>query len=344
MSIAEHELAPVRRMRSRVASIATGKTGAAQEVFSDTLATRQPSSSKRARKGRVLKLVRRVHLYLGLALLPWVLLYGLTAVLFNHASWMGGDPSRTLSAQELAAAGFDSLPSAERSAERAIELLSAAAPGAALALVPDSALWLGSIDLNGRTPNGGLRLLADPNGRGGVLSHAREGNEASAPPAPEWTRLRELGDWQSVPAAARSEYVQGARALYASAGVAIEAIGLRRLPELRFAVEQDGRTYSCDLGADGALEVQPAAQVGTWRERLLRLHKLHGDPGYAGARRVWSLLVDAMGLAMIAWGLSGVVMWWAIRPTRRIGLLAIGAGCAAMAALALALWSALGLG
>lgn len=195
-------------------------------------------------------------------------------------------------------------------------------------------------------PHGGLRLLANPYGRGGLLRHAREPGDselALALPAHEWTRLRELDGWQALPSSARADFVQGARAIYASAGSEVEALGLRRLPELRFAVEQDGRTYSCDLGAEGALEVEPVVHVGRWRERLLRLHQLHGDPGYAGARRVWAVVVDAMGVAMIAWGLSGLVMWWTIKPARRIGSLALGAGCAAMAALALALWSALGL-
>ena len=33
------------------------------------------------------KLIRRVHLYLGLALLPWVLLYGLTVTFLIGNLW-----------------------------------------------------------------------------------------------------------------------------------------------------------------------------------------------------------------------------------------------------------------
>ena len=42
-----------------------------------------------------MKLVRRMHLYAGLFLAPWVAMYGLSGLIFNHWSWFapGGDPS-----------------------------------------------------------------------------------------------------------------------------------------------------------------------------------------------------------------------------------------------------------
>ena len=43
-----------------------------------------PSMTKRRRRQRLILLARRLHLYFGLFLLPWVLLYGLTAIFFNH--------------------------------------------------------------------------------------------------------------------------------------------------------------------------------------------------------------------------------------------------------------------
>ena len=39
-------------------------------------------------RGKLVKAVRRVHLYFGLFLVPWVMLYGFTALLFNHPDWM----------------------------------------------------------------------------------------------------------------------------------------------------------------------------------------------------------------------------------------------------------------
>ena len=42
---------------------------------------------------RVAHLLRRVHLFLGLFLLPWAVLYGVTAFLFNHPAAFSDNPT-----------------------------------------------------------------------------------------------------------------------------------------------------------------------------------------------------------------------------------------------------------
>ena len=42
----------------------------------------------KSQKRKLHKAVRRVHLYLGLILIPWLFLYGVTALLFNHGMWL----------------------------------------------------------------------------------------------------------------------------------------------------------------------------------------------------------------------------------------------------------------
>jgi hypothetical protein len=44
----------------------------------------EPVPRQRSMVSRVLQVLRRSHLYLGLALFPWAILYGVTAFLFNH--------------------------------------------------------------------------------------------------------------------------------------------------------------------------------------------------------------------------------------------------------------------
>ena len=39
--------------------------------------------------------LRRVHLYFGLLLFPWALLYGVTAFLFNHPTAFSEQPTTT---------------------------------------------------------------------------------------------------------------------------------------------------------------------------------------------------------------------------------------------------------
>jgi hypothetical protein len=59
------------------------------------------------------------------------------------------------------------------------------------------------------------------------------------------------------------------------------------------------------------------------RRFLTRLHLAHGFPGAVNWRWVWALVVDAMAFVMIFWGVSGLLMWWQIKATRRIGFVLI---------------------
>ncbi len=47
-------------------------------------------------------LLRRTHLYAGLLMLPWVLLYGVTGILFNHPTWFSDQTLYTFDAQQAA--------------------------------------------------------------------------------------------------------------------------------------------------------------------------------------------------------------------------------------------------
>ena len=64
---------------------------------------------------------------------------------------------------------------------------------------------------------------------------------------------------------------------------------------------------------------------------FLRLHTSHGRPPHWNGRMFWSMFVDAMAIAMVIWGLTGLVMWWQIKRTRIIGaaVIAVSMMCAA---------------
>ena len=64
--------------------------------------------------------IRRIHLYSGLFMLPWVLLYGFTALLFNHPNTMT-DGNTEVTSFELKEEEKSSLPSAREIAEEIVE-------------------------------------------------------------------------------------------------------------------------------------------------------------------------------------------------------------------------------
>src|SRR5262245_625774 len=59
---------------------------------------------------RVMHAIRRTHLYFGLFLLPWAVLYGITGFLFNHPSAFADAPTATFGKSELAGTPMESLP------------------------------------------------------------------------------------------------------------------------------------------------------------------------------------------------------------------------------------------
>ena len=77
------------------------------------------------------------------------------------------------------------------------------------------------------------------------------------------------------------------------------------------------------------------------RRFLLRLHTAHGYPGEANARWYWAVVVDAMAFVMVFWGLTGLVMWWQIKATRRAGAVVLTLSAVAATALGFAMHSAM---
>lgn len=284
--------------------------------------------------------VRRAHLYSGLALLPWVVLYGATALLFNHGTWWSASRAGELDRTQLAQ-GLRELPSA---AEQADALVRGWGSTGGLRVLPGSARWIGGLQLSaaGRDASGDdvdVRLAIDPEGRGGSLrwSPRREAQER-----PPWSEVaggrvrRELDD------DVRASLVAAASAAARGRGLELDAVEVRRLPELEFEVVDGDASWTCSVAGDGKLEVARGDAPTDWRRRLLRLHVQHGDPGHSGARRTWGLIVDVVGAAMLLWGASGVAMWWSLRPTRRLGGLLLASGVLALAGMAAGLWAELG--
>lgn len=282
-------------------------------------------------------------MYAGLTLVPWVILYGVTAVMFNHGSWFTPTRALEVSASDLASGPTAALPSAAEIAAEVIAQLERAGGDAPLelSLVDESARWVGSFSTSARTETDRLRISFDPLGRGGKVS--------ATPVAPEDAEAEDLFTREELDAldlsfAPTEEDVdEQFRRLAALHDLEVTELSRRRWPSVEFDVERGGELYSCDVGMDGEVEFGPSRGPSTVRRKLLRLHVQHGDSGYGGWRRVWALVVDIKGISMIGWGLTGVVMWWSIKKTRRIGAWSMAAGFVTMAILAVAVWRVTGM-
>lgn len=281
----------------------------------DTSTSAHRSPKTRSTKSRAYLVIRRVHLYLGLALLPFVALYGATALFFNHASWFRDIEERPLDAHivaqsELVALGADPLALARAVAPTSIE--------------PLEAHWEGSWTFESRGDGRVERLDVDPAGRGGRLLAWPEDSKPRTS-MPGTIAASSLPTWREPLALAGT--------LAPRVGARDEALVLKRAPKLAIAYVENGQPLLARWDpANGAIRV---VENGDHEpvELLLSLHKAHGSPGYVDARWWWSWIVDAMGFAMLAWAASGVVLWWSIRAVRRAGLVALAVAAVAFVAL-----------
>lgn len=291
--------------------------------------TRPVAPRLRARRvwGRALLIARRVHLYLGLALLPWALLYGVTAILFNHPTLLADAQVTTLAAPGL------SFPAPESLAAALVAEV-AATTTHALALQPGSAAW--EHDPFWRFSAPGAEHAVSHTGPEAVSLRT---SSRPAPPPDPLAAQPGLTSGQAELAAATALVTSLVRAQ------GLEPGRVRELtPELELTLIVDGQPCAAryDL-REGKLTCRPpgAARQLSWRAFLTRLHTTHGYPSQAGARLGWVLVADLMGGALVMWALTGLLMWMPMRGALRgWGLLALGLGAATAVALAIGMHAA----
>ncbi|MBL8898411.1 MAG: PepSY domain-containing protein [Planctomycetes bacterium] len=286
----------------------------------------------RWRFSSAMKLVRRFHLYSGLALVPFVVLYGVTAWLFNHPGVGAEGQARTLPAAELDAQGRRSLPLPLELAQQVLEGVGEPS----WTLDPRSDVrYRGRLALQGRTADLDHALSIDePNGSARWTERPRAARGEPERRAIELPVVRE----------ALASATEAALAAMRTAGPAPSELRVRSAPVLELGLLADGekRRASYDL-AKGELVVHPAGAepARSLRSFLLRLHTAHGYPAELGPRTAWALLVDLMAAALVIWALSGLLMWWQMKLLRRAGLLALGAGALAALVLGERMWGVL---
>jgi hypothetical protein len=275
------------------------------------------------RAGRATKLLRRAHMYAGLIMLPWILFFGVSGLLFNHPNLGEEVRGRRVDAAQLRQLGFAPWH-AQRAAERVVQALNAAPRAGARPFVLDESYesqFSGFGVLSAKAPAGHFMLLLDVERARGVLAE-----RSARPPADAgvFPRLElQLPEFSVV------QLEQQLAGLLAARGEASEPLRAhpKIAPELRLRV-RDATGASWNLTFDtrsGAVsgrrsEDWPNLGVG---QVLAKMHTTHHFPLRVGPLWFWALFEDLLGVTMVFWALSGLWMWWKIKPTRLIGALAL---------------------
>lgn len=292
-------------------------------------APKQKSKYQKLGRG-LLMLFRRVHLYSGLFMFPWVLLYGFTGWFFNHPRVLTGGQVVNYQSHDVLNGDFAKLPSAEQTAVSVVDAMNETSRkngGPRVTLLPtrtpafrDHIQFTVPMDggrheirVNPATGDGQIRtILLDGKAKTAAIKNPLQGvpNEPVKP-----TALTEVT--KQIPA------------LLKDLGLESRS-NVRRMGQLRvdFLVEADGVpclvTYNLANGSIASVVNQhrPAIEPKRLMERM---HLTHTYTPTHDARWFWALVVDAMFVSMVFWAISGLLMWWQVKRTRLwgVGVLAL---------------------
>ena len=308
---------------------------------------------------RAMLAVRRVHLYLGLFLLPWAILYGVTAFLFNHPAAFADAPTVNFGPAATAGTALDGLPSPDAQAAAVVVALNLrAGSGTPYAVGEGGAKYAGRDYLFGTARSGDrtFSLLYE------VAANCGTVRETTAPPVvtpepapfavgrakPKGVAAPEPVEALNVPGTLAERFRAAGPTVLERCGFPPAEVTVTSTPDLSFPLVADGRAWTATYNPlTGTLSGVPAGgeavtPPGSARRFLLRLHTTHGYPGRLNARWLYAVVVDAMAFVLCFWGASGLLMWWQVKSTRRPGFIVLALGAATAAALGVAMAGVMG--
>jgi hypothetical protein len=308
---------------------------------------------------RLMHLIRRGHLYLGLFLFPWAVLYGVTAFLFNHPTAFSDQPTKSFSSNSLVGTPLEKRLSPNEQADQLVAKLNEEKkPITPFERVSEAKynrdFAFATIKAEGQT----VSVLID-------LKHGH-GTVRSAPDKPK-VEVRQAPFVQSSPTSSKRESRSVAPAsperyfinypirenIEASIPKILEEqrfpsgpVTVTSVPDVVFGLFAEGETWQASYNPlTGQLSATITSETSkpelSARRFLTRLHLLHGYPSETNARWFWAIIVDLMAFVMLFWGFSGLLMWWQIKATRRIGFVVLLTSAISAAALGVALYQSL---
>lgn len=272
-------------------------------------------------------MTRRLHLYSGVLLFPWALLYGVTALLFNHPLLLTRHATLHLQQEDFVGTplekGNDPWEDAQAIIAAVNQKRSESEPSSGKVVLNQDVAptyLTGTLSLRARGPGKNYVSYYDVHSNSASVLLSETDDEVQAAPF-EMRGLRipnSLGDRirNTLPIALQEK------------GVEVDTIVLATGSTLRFQVQVDDKDWVADYqiqtGTLTGRESSKSPLVDT-RQFLLGLHRSHSYSAGSFVQSLWAFWVDVMSLSLVFWGISGLFMWWQLKQQRRIGL-AISAG------------------
>ena len=274
---------------------------------------------KKKKRFRWLLLIRRIHLYAGVVLFPFIMILGVSGFLFNHTSTFWGGYSESISTppdqsvRELT--GFKGL-----SPEDASKAVTAAlnTDGKTYKLLEsESPFYTQPISFQSKN----IRLQLDIE-NGGVTA------TKSSREKPVATKAPFNGVQPETPLINADEIANAVNKVFPDKQTDFKAPD-SRTPELRFVVEDSqGRKWNVrydmvknQVSGNAADDPAPFNFSGF----ITKLHKSHHYPASVNSKWIWVFIADCCAIAIVVWGITGLILAWQLKKLRRlcIGLLVV---------------------
>ena len=301
---------------------------------------------------RLMRWLRRLHLYCGLCFLPWVLLYAITAILFNHPGLFSDAPMVMFDRESARDTSLEPPLDPNAMAEEVIAALNRLQNPTPLFELDRSRSARFNREFAFATVASdeyAINVLVDVANGGGTIRVAPKLHVVPSAPAPfavtpgarkplaksTPAEIKDAGREADIAASAvvaglmldhpfHERMKSAIPNLLERNGIPAGVVTVTSVPDLVFNMRAEGKewsvTYSPMTGAVAGRPPEFASEPVSIRRFLLRLHTAHGYAGSAGAKWWWALIVDAMAAVLIFWCASGLIMWWQIKSTRLVGL------------------------
>lgn len=309
-----------------------------QSLPSKTNPARKPKRKSLPQKvaKEAMMLTRRIHLYSGLFMFPWVLLYGFTGWFFNHPTYFSSDEVRAFQATDVADGNLASLPQPKSLAEMVVEeinLESFLVDGPEVVLTDNrNAHFDRYLSFTVNAEDQSHRVEIHPITGNGIVRTTLVAPTSESSSEVKSVPRNPLTDVTSIDLAENTQTMAAAKvpAVLSELGLSTGTASTGRFSSsLIFSAEVDGipckMTYNMGSGAVTALAEEAPRTEMSAKSFSQRLHLSRGYAPSMGTRTWWAISVDAMFISMVFWGCSGIFMWWQIKRTRLIGFLVLAA-------------------
>ena len=320
----------------------------------------KPQPTSRPLSRRIIHVVRRTHLYVGLFLFPWAILYGITGFLFNHPTFLADAPTTHFNRADIAGTPLAEPPTPQQQAAAVLAKLNERQqPSTPYTMAHGEAhygtreTFVATVKADART----FFVVYDPKTASGTIRETTPKQAEETPPfatgtaeAPRQRGMGMMGPMKHNHAGIKIDDSIVDR-IKAAVPTLLERKGFPRgevtvttAPDIKFPVEANGKVWTAIYNP---ITTTVTGRPGTdttdlsFRTFLLRMHLTRGYPGEVTTKWFWAIGVDAIALVLCYWGVSGLFMWWQIKATRMPGLVVLVFSGMAATALGLSMYGVL---